>query len=229
MTKITNPILEKQYADPEARFYEGEYWLYVTKSYPFPEQHNLDVIHSKDLVNWEVCSNIIDMSGFTGERFAIWAPTVVEKGGKYYLVFATNDIHPGDKVGGLEIAVSDSPAGPFKAYTDTLVGEFINGAQPIDAHLFADDDGKIYLLYGGWGHCNIGVLNDTMDGFVPLENGELFKEITPENYVEAPCVMKKDGKYYFMWSSGSWTDGTYNVRLLYRIIYSRVIQRANVF
>lgn len=212
MAIINNPLSERHYADPEARFYEGEYWIYVTKSLPFEEQKNLDALHSKDLENWEICEDIIDMSGFPHAESAVWAPTVVEKGGKYYLIFACNNIHGDDEPGGLEIAVSDSPSGPFKAYTDTLVGSFINGAQPIDAHLFKDDDGKIYLLYGGWRHCNIGLLNETMDGFLPLADGELFKEITPENYVEAPCVMKLFGKYCFMWSSGSWADGTYNVR-----------------
>lgn len=212
MRTINNPISERWYADPEARFYNGEYWIYVTNSLPFHEQKNLDALHSTDLVHWERCENIIDMSGFPGDRFAVWAPTVVEKNDKYYLIFACNNIHCDDDLGGLEIAVSDSPAGPFKAYTDTLVGTFINEAQPIDAHLFKDDDGTIYLLYGGWRRCNIGVMNETMDGFVPLENGELFKEITPPDYVEAPCIMKRNGKYCFMWSSGNWGDGTYNVR-----------------
>lgn len=28
------------------------------------------------------------------------------------------------------------------------------------------------------------------------------KEITPENYVEGPFMIKRNGKYYFMWSEG---------------------------
>lgn len=210
--KINNPLSEKWYADPEARFYEGKYWIYVTHSLPFEEQKNLSVMYSDDLENWDTCENIIDMSTFPGDRYAIWAPTIVDKNGKYYLIFACNDIQSDEEFGGIEIAVSDSPAGPFRAYTKILIDKFINGAQPIDAHLFKDDDETVYLLYGGWGHCNIGIMNDTMDGFVTLETGELFKEITPEDYVEAPCIMKRDGKYYFMWSSGRWNDGTYNVR-----------------
>lgn len=209
---ISNPINDKWYADPETRFYEGEYWIYVTKSLPYKDQTNIDALHSKDLIHWETCENIIDMSGFPNAAFAIWAPTIIEKNGKYYLIFACNDIHSDSEPGGLEIAVSDSPAGPFKAYTNTLVDTFINKAQPIDAHLFKDDDGTIYLLYGGWRRCNIGILNENMDGFVPFSNGENFKEITPKNYVEAPCIMKYENKYYFMWSSGDWTKGSYNVR-----------------
>lgn len=37
------------------------------------------------------------------------------------------------------------------------------------------------------------------------------KEITPENYVEGPFIFIRDGKYYFMWSEGSWTEADYCV------------------
>ncbi len=147
------------------------------------------------------------MSGFPWVKRAVWAPTVEVKDGKYYYIFASNDIHAGD-VGGLEIAVSDSPTGPFRALLDRpLVGDFHNGAQPIDAHLFKDDDGTMYLYYGGWRHCNIAKLNDDMTGFVPFPDGAFFREITPPDYVEGPCMMKRDGKYHFMWSAGDWTRG----------------------
>ena len=89
--------------------------------------------------------------------------------------------------------------------------KFIHGAQPIDAHLFKDDDGVIYLYYGGWGHCNVAIMNETMNGFIPHEDGSLFKSITPNGYVEGPCMLKRGGVYHFMWSQGGWTNGTYHV------------------
>jgi hypothetical protein len=95
-----------------------------------------------------------------------------------------------------------------------LLNVFYAGAQPIDAHLFGDDDGQIYLYYGGWRHLVVMKMNDTMDGFKEMEepaiNG-VAREITPENYVEAPYVQKIDGKYNLMYSTGNWTDGTYAV------------------
>lgn len=42
-------------------------------------------------------------------------------------------------------------------------------------------------------------------------DGETYKEITPENYVEGPFVFKRKGKYYFMWSEGGWTGPDYSV------------------
>ena len=211
---LKNPISDGWYADPEARFYEGQYVIYATKSLPFDEQKNQVCFTSTDLVNWTLHEDIIDMSGFPWATRAIWAPTAIEKNGKYYYIFASGDIHSEAEKGGLEIAVSDCPTGPFKAIMDKpLVGGFHNGAQPIDAHLFKDDDGTVYLLYGGWSHCNLAIMNDEMTGFVPFPDGETFKEITPPDYVEGPCVFKRDGKYYFMWSAGNWTAGSYRVNV----------------
>lgn len=210
---IKNPIATGWHADPEARFYEGEYWIYATRSLPFTEQHNLDAYHSVDGKEWIKEESIIDMSEFPFVWQAVWAPTIIEKNGKYYLIFAVNDIHANEEPGGLLIVVSDTPKGPFKRFTEAneLVGDIINGAQPIDAHLFKDDDGTIYLYYGGWGHCNVGIMNETMDGLVPFADGDLVKEITPPEYVEGPCMFKKDGKYYFQWSVGGWTNSSYGV------------------
>lgn len=210
--KIKNPISDGWYADPEARFYDGKYIIYVTHSLPFEEQKNHSCFTSTDLMNWEKHENIIDMSGFPWAQSAIWAPTVEEKNGKYYYIFASNNITPENPTGGLEIAVSDSPTGPFKALLDRpLINDFHFGAQPIDAHLFKDDDGTMYLYYGGWGHCVFCKMSEDMSGFVPFDNGELFMEITPPDYVEGPCMFKRNGKYHFMWSAGAWGEGTYRV------------------
>lgn len=211
--KLTqNPIVEGYYADPEARFYEGKYWIYVTRSITnYEEQRNIDAFSSPDLINWEKHEGIIAMEDFPWIWRAVWAPTIIEKSGKYYLIFASNDIQSDLDVGGLELAVSNSPAGPFRRCLDKpLIDCFINKAQPIDAHLFKDED-EIYLYYGGWRHCNVAKMNKEMNGFVPFEDGELFKEITPEGYVEGPCMLKRGQEYYFMWSEGGWTNGTYRV------------------
>jgi len=36
-------------------------------------------------------------------------------------------------------------------------------------------------------------------------------EITPENYVEGPFMVKHQGRYVFMWSEGGWGDSSYSV------------------
>lgn len=115
-------------------------------------------------------------------------------------------------MGGIGVAVADKPEGPFKDYLDKpLIDKFHNGAQPIDQFVFKDKDGKYYIIYGGWRHCNIARLKDDFTGFIPFEDGTTFKEITPENYVEGPFMFIRNNKYYFMWSEGGWTGPNYSV------------------
>ena len=199
-------IAKTYHADPEARIYKGKYYIYATKSRAYTQQDNIDLYVSEDGKCWREKRNIIDMSTFPYAKKAVWAPSIVEKDGLYYLIFACNDIQSDNEDGGLEIAVSSSPEGPFKNHIGThLIDKFINGAQPIDAHFFKDDNGKIYLFYGGWGHCNVALMTQDMKGVSKI------KEITPDGYTEAPCMLKENGKYYFMYSSGNWTNGTYRV------------------
>lgn len=213
---MKNPVIEGWYADPEARVYNGKVYIYVTRSLPYEEQHNLDVIISDDLMNFEKKESILDMSSYKGASFAIWAPSVVEKNGKYYIVFAANDIHNDGEPGGLYIGASDSPIGPFRNIFEDgrpFINKFYNGAQPIDAHFFKDGD-TVWLYYGGWGHLNVARLNETLTDLLPIseETDATIKEITPKDYVEAPCVLKIDGKYHLMYSVGNWTDSSYCVK-----------------
>lgn len=218
-----NPIFDGWYADPEGAVFNEEYWVYPTYSTKYNEQVFLDAYSSKDLITWKKHEKIIDTSIIKWANRAIWAPSIIEKKDKYYLFFSANDIQkPGgpywDKnnsnnhTGGIGIAVSNSPAGPFKDYLGKpLISDFYNQAQPIDQFVFKDSDSTYYIIYGGWRHCNMGVLNEDFTGIVPNSENELFKEITPENYVEGPFMFKRKGVYYFMWSEGSWGDNTYKV------------------
>jgi beta-xylosidase len=110
------------------------------------------------------------------------------------------------------VAVSDDPSGPFKdALGEPLIDSFHNDAQPIDQFVFKDDDGQHYMYYGGWRHCNVVKLSKDLLSLEPFDDGEYFKEITPEDYVEGPFVLKRNGKYYLMWSEGGWGGPDYRV------------------
>jgi beta-xylosidase len=142
----------------------------------------------------------------------MWAPSVIEKGGKYYLFFGANDIQNDNQTGGIGVAVESRQEGPFKDHLGKpLIGKFHNGAQPIDQFVFKDKDGQHYLIYGGWRHCNIAKLIDDFSGFIPFNDGTEFQEITPQGYVEGPFMFIRNGKYYFMWSEGGWTGPDYSV------------------
>jgi beta-xylosidase len=207
-----NPVFEGWYADPEGAFFQGKFWIYPTYSAPFNEQVFMDAFSSPDLLKWTKHSRILDTAHIKWAKRAVWAPSIVEKENKYYLFFGANDIQSDNEEGGIGVAVADNPAGPFKDYLNKpLIAQFQNGAQPIDQYVFKDSDGQYYLIYGGWRHCNIAKLKSDFTGFVPFDDGIVFKEITPKGYVEGPFMFRKDNKYYFMWSEGNWTGPDYSV------------------
>lgn len=207
-----NPVFEGWYADPEGAVFDKEYWIFPTYSAAYNEQLHFDAFSSKDLVTWQKHERILTNKEITWAWQAMWAPSVVENNGKYYFFFGANDIQNNSEPGGIGVAVADSPAGPYRDLLGKpLIDKIINGAQPIDQFAFKDSDGKWYLIYGGWGHCNIVRLADDFRSVQPFPDGSLFKEITPDNYVEGPFLLKRNGKYYFMWSEGGWGGPDYSV------------------
>ncbi len=218
-----NPILDGWYADPEVVVVGDHYWIFPTYSASFDEQVFLDAFSSTDLVHWKKHERIVDTSRVAWAERAIWAPSMIEKDGRYFLFFSANDIQNPDSkwwnpdlhhegmVGGIGVAISSSPQGPYTDYIGKpLINEFYNGAQPIDQFVF-EDDGEYYIIYGGWGRCNIGKLTDDFTSLIPFDTTTIVKEITPEGYVEGPVMFRRNGWYYLMWSEGNWTDDSYRV------------------
>lgn len=211
-TTAGNPVFPGWYADPEGVIFDSRYWIYPTFSAKYDDQVFLDAFSSPDLVKWTKHSRILDTTNVKWVKRALWAPAIIKKDNKYFLFFGANDIQSDSEYGGIGVAVSDKPSGPFKDYLGKpLIDKIINKAQPIDQFVFRDSDGSYYMIYGGWRHCNIARLKDDFTGFVPFPDGTVFKSITPEKYVEGPVMFKKDGKYYFMWSEGGWGGPDYSV------------------
>jgi beta-xylosidase len=216
-----NPIMEGWYADPEGAIFDHTFWVYPTYSAKYEEQTFLDAISSEDLVHWKKYSHIIDTSAVKWAKKAMWAPCIVKKDTSYYLFFSANDIQApfrdgyvaaDNQIGGIGIGISSKPEGPFRDYLGKpLIQEFYNKAQPIDQFVFQDKDGQYYIIYGGWGHCNIAKLNNDFTALVPYPDGNIVQEITPEGYVEGPLMFIRNSKYYLMWSEGGWTNDTYKV------------------
>jgi len=232
-----NPVFPGWYADPEGIIFDDEYWIYPTYSdhYQNPDtsaglsenqlavqkntinKHYLiqtffNAFSSKDLIEWKKHPHVLDIKDIEWASYSLWAPSIISANNKYYLFFSANDIQSNAELGGIGVAVADNPAGPFiDALGKPLINEFHNEAQPIDQFVFKDDDGQYYMYYGGWRHCNVVKLSADLLSLELFEDGERFKEITPDNYVEGPFVFKRNNKYYFMWSEGNWTGPDYSV------------------
>lgn len=234
-----NPVFDGWYADPEAAILDGRYWIFPTTSAPYDEQRSFDAFSSPDLVHWTKHERALDVSSVSWATRALWAPSVLEHRGRYYLFFAANDLQrPGGPLwdpkdershtGGIGVAVAERPEGPYRdALGKPLVGAFHNDAQPIDPFVFRDDDGALYLFYGGWGRCNVARLDvepgddlggelarardGELGGFRAWPDGSIFRDITPAGYVEGPVLFRRGEHYYFLWSEGGWGDGSYRV------------------
>ncbi|MCS3553519.1 MULTISPECIES: glycoside hydrolase family 43 protein [Sphingobacterium] len=210
-----NPVFPGWYADPEGIIYNNEYWVFPTYSARYEDQIFFDAFSSKDFVTWKKHHRIIDTAEVKWAKKAMWAPSVFQKDKKYYLFFGANDVHKGE-IGGIGVAVADKPQGPYKDLLGKpLINDIVNGAQPIDQFVFKDKDGQYYMYYGGWQHCNVVKLSPDFKSLVPFDDGTIYKEVTPENYVEGPFMFIRNNKYYFMWSEGGW--GLPNYKVAYAI------------
>ena len=79
-------------------------------------------------MNWTKHTAILDTAEVKWAKIAMWAPSVINKDGKYYLFFGANDVHEGE-IGGIGVAVSDRPEGPYKDLLGKpLINEIVNGA-----------------------------------------------------------------------------------------------------
>jgi len=220
-TYTGNPVVLGWNADPQIRIYKGKYWI-------FPTHANLlafDCFSSDDMRNWTHHKQILNKNDVKWVHKCLWAPDSIEKDGKYYLFFSGNDTYPVDrrggdftvmpssdkKYGGIGVAIANTPEGPYKDLIGKpLIDQFWNKAQPIDQYVFKYE-GSYYMIYGGWGRCNLVKLADDFKSLVPLPDGSMYKDMTPKGYTEGSVMFERKGKWYFMWSEGNWTNSTYKV------------------
>ena len=222
-----NPLFEGWYADPQIRRFGDTYWIFPTYSHDYHEQLFFDVFSSKDLKTWTKHPKALDAKDVSWARGCLWAPDAHENNGKYYLFFGANDAYPVDKnkgdltpkkkpaiggYGGIGVAVADRPEGPYKDLLGKpLIDQFWNLAQPIDQYVFTYK-GEWYMVYGGWGRCNLVKLAPDFKSLLPLDDkGTMWRDFTPKGYTEGSVMFERKGKWYFMYSSGGWTQDNYCV------------------
>ncbi len=131
-----NPILSGFYPDPSICKVGSDYYIVNSTFAYYP---GIPVFHSKDLVNWELVSHVIDrpeqMSfDSLGVSRGIFAPAIRYKDGIFYVTCTLVD------GGGNFIVTSEKPEGPW---SDPIWLPEING---IDPCLVFDED-KAYIIY----------------------------------------------------------------------------------
>jgi hypothetical protein len=134
--------------------------------------------------------------------YEFYAPEMVALQGKYYL-FAQVVGAP------CAVAVGDAPAGPFKVISTIKAPagapqDFGGWGQYFDPGILVDDDGKVYLYWGG-GRSYMAQLNPkTMTDILPdtLQTDVIPRE-APFEYQEGPSPRKINGVYYLVYARGA--------------------------
>jgi beta-xylosidase len=184
-----NPILDRRMADPTVLRHKGVFYLYATGDVP---GGGYRFWTSADFVNW--------MRGeVVFRRLRSWAPDVWcdPVSGIFYLYYtAQSSVNPDWQAVG--VAESDSPAGPFVHPQDLF-------ENAIDAHLFQDEDGRLYLYFVQLPGFRITV-QPMSDPRTPSGPSKVILEPQEdwENrngaVTEGPWMLKRQGIYYLLYS-----------------------------
>ena len=201
-----NPVIPGYFADPTVKKFGDDYYVYATTDGSGAGFGPAQLWTSKDFVNWTL------MPMNWPDSHWIWAPDVVHNphDSLYYYVYCQPCI--------IHVGSGETPRGPWK----NILGEseavlvpdrFVENAITLDGQTLVDDDGEIYMYWGTWGiykgfGCGAGHLNHDMKGF---SETRLIPNTEATDFFEAPFVLKKNGKYYFMWSEGGWGGPNYSV------------------
>ena len=228
-------------ADPSANVFNGKLYVYPSHDWDSGEAFDDDGGHFQmkdyhvlgiegDPMTAPVTDHgvILDVNEVPWAEKQMWDNDVVEKDGKYYLIFSAKDYNG---VFHLGVAVADRPEGPFRPEPDP-----IRGSYSIDPCVFKDDDGMIYCYFGGiwggqlqWYKDNKALKNEYLPSgkenplpsrvarmtadvrqfaepsrpvLVVDEAGEPLKADDPHRFFEASWMHKYQGRYYFSYSTG---------------------------
>ena len=185
----SNPVIPADFPDPDVIRVGDTYYMVTTTMFIFP---GVTVLKSKDLVNWEYCSNAVprfdvdpayNMEG--GHRYGHgqWATSIKYHNGKFYLLFITLD------------------EGGFACTADQAEGSWEIHKLPrgfYDPGLFFDDDGKIYVAEG-YGKISITEVDENL---APVAESRLVFTGDIRGGLEGTHVYKINGYYYLYCTYG---------------------------
>lgn len=182
---FNNPPLYADYPDPDV-IRVGDNFYFITTT--FANVPGLRILHSKDLVNWEIISHILprltgvkayDMEDGVGYRDGVFAPSMRFHKGKFYVAVTPNGY-------GQHTVIYNATdvRGPWTAH------ELDRAA--FDPGLFIDDDGKGYIMSsGGWdGTATLLTLNEDYTKVVAE------KKVYYQRGAEGAKLVKRGGWYY---------------------------------
>ena len=208
----TNPVINADYSDPDVCVGPSGEDYYMTAS-SFQCTPGLPILHSKDLVNWEIVGyalkNLYEGDDALLHHFStpqhgagVWAPSIRYHQGWYYIYW-------GDPDYGVYMVKTQNPAGEWEQPVCV-----IRGKGYIDTTPLWDDDGRCYLV-NGWANSRskfasvLTVRELSADGTKPIGQPVIvFDGNGTENRTcEGPKFYKREGWYWIMCPAGGVPDG----------------------
>ncbi len=200
----TNPVLYADYSDPDAIRVGDDYYMVASSFNCVP---GLPVLHSFDLVNWELIGYAlskltpIDVFDKVQHGKGVWAPCIRYHKNEYYIFYPDPD-------NGIYRIKSVNPAGPWSEPLLVQPGKGL-----IDPSPLWDDDGKAYLVYALAGSragvkSVILISRMSMDGNRLIGNPVMiFDGHKDHPTVEGPKIYRRNGYYYIFAPAGGVSAG----------------------
>ena len=209
----TNPVINADYSDPDVCVGGDGEDYYMTAS-SFHCTPGLPILHSRDLVNWEIVGyalgNLYEghpelLAHFSSKPQhgnGVWAPSIRYHDGWYYIYWGDPDF-------GVFMVKTQDPAGKW---TEPLC--VIRGEGYIDTCPLWDDDGRCYLV-NGWANSRakyasvLTVREMSADGTRPIGQPVIVFDGngTANRTCEGPKFYKRDGWYWIMCPAGGVPEG----------------------
>ncbi len=201
--EMKSPVLPGLYAAPNIAVFGDTYYIYATTDgVPGWGGNTFFVWKSKNLVDWTRSDKpFLTLDGAKGNvpwaTGNAWAPTISEKGGKYYFYFSGHEPNANRKMIG--VAVADSPEGPFTAEAQPMItnAEGVNSGQAIDPAAFRDPKTGKYYLFWGNGSPVYGELADDMKS---IKAGTITRIDGLPEFREGLFMNYRDGLYHLTYS-----------------------------
>ena len=201
----TNPVINADYSDPDVCVAGEDYYLTASSFNCIP---GLPILHSKDLVNWEIVGHAVKELEPKQEfdrpshGNGVWAPSIRYHNGEFYIYW-------GDPDYGVFMVKTKDPAGEWSKPLCVIPGKGL-----IDTTPLWDDDGRCYLVNA---YANsrsrfasvIAIREMSADGTKPIGNPVIIYDGngTGSRTCEGPKIYKRDGWYWVMFPAGGVPTG----------------------
>lgn len=213
-TVVNSPVLPGLYADPNIAVFGDTYYIYATSDgYAGWGGKEFYVWSSKNLVDWERSDEpFLTLDGANGDvpwaTGNAWAPTIIERDGKYYFYFSGHNAALNRKTIG--VAVADSPEGPFLAQPNAMIlnNEAVTSGQAIDPAAFHDPVSGTWYL--GWGNGS-PVLAELNDDMVSIKAGTYQRITGLTDFREGVFFNYRNGLYHLTYAIDDTGSENYRV------------------